>query len=448
MDKDIAVSLIEAILSGKKAEGFEVEWTAEVTDAVGEKIAAFATSGGGWLVIGLSNDRPPRAVGIEDEQLTITKMGEVLRLCDPVPTVGEPLFVEKNGKKIAVYRILGLGGSICTYKETPYHRVQDSSKKMSHRQLQEVLVRKGVISWEQRPSLASLDSIDKDELDFYLKKANERLSIPQAEQNFLQMNRALTDDGSHLTNLGLNALCAKPSDFLPQCRIQLVRFRGTQPTERISAALLSLPARKLIEACENFLLLNLPVRERFEGTNRFEEPVVPRSVLREAIVNMAVHRDYSDPQESLIRIFDDRIELQNPGAPNPAEFAKILNQGIPVHRNPWVYNFLRPVHKAEAAGQGIPIMRKEMADRGLVGPEITTLANLFHLTLWFKQRPPENLEDLVLAFGKERRTVSTGDVMLAFKVSRPTAIRILSRLADKGHAEHRGERRGSRYFFK
>lgn len=192
----------------------------------------------------------------------------------------------------------------------------------------------------------------------------------------MKINKAITDDGKFLTNLGLIALGKKPSDYLPQCKIQLMRFKGTDAVNRISAYLVEAPARKMISQCFDFLRLNLPVRERYEGTARIEESIIPEKALREAVVNMVVHRDYNDPQESLIRIFNDRVEFQNAGAPNKEELSKIIEQGIPFHRNQGLYNFLRPVHQAEAAGQGIPIMKRELKRVGLNEPEITSLANI------------------------------------------------------------------------
>ena len=39
----------------------------------------------------------------------------------------------------------------------------------------------------------------------------------------------------------------------------------------------------------------------------------PLEALREIVVNMIVHRDYMSSSDSMIRIFDDRIEFFNPG---------------------------------------------------------------------------------------------------------------------------------------
>jgi len=448
MDKNIPKQIVDMILTNNKPEDFIVDWIegVENQDSVGEKISAFATSEGGWLIIGITKQKYLRGIG--NEQVLISKMGEVLRKCHPIPPVGNPEFVEKEDKKIAVYKIPSLGGTICEYKEIPYHRVQDSVKKMTLKEITHRLTICGVLSWEERPSEAELNQIDNEELEYYLKKVNDRNRLEnKTAEHFLFTHKAITKAKNHLTNLGLITLAKKPSNFLPQCKIQLVRFKGNKPIDRIAAYLTEFPARKMITNCLDFIKLNLPIKEHYEGTNRIEEPVIPEKALREAVVNMVVHRDYNDPQESLIRIFDDRIEFQNAGAPDKEGLQKILSQGIPFHRNQGIYNFLRPVHQAEAAGQGIPIMKKELKRVGLKEPEITTLYNIFHVTMRFEESGPETLEDVILMYGREKRKISTSDIMHIYALSRPTAIKILNELVRKGFARHIGKRRNSKYVF-
>ena len=51
------------------------------------------------------------------------------------------------------------------------------------------------------------------------------------------------------------------------------------------------------------------------GTPRRREiPEIPCNALREAIVNAAAHRDYFEKGSNvMVEMFDDRIEITNPG---------------------------------------------------------------------------------------------------------------------------------------
>lgn len=50
---------------------------------------------------------------------------------------------------------------------------------------------------------------------------------------------------------------------------------------------------ELLEGAEAFFVRHIPVAARIEGFHRIDEPEYPLEVLREAIVNAIVHRDYS-----------------------------------------------------------------------------------------------------------------------------------------------------------
>jgi ATP-dependent DNA helicase RecG len=290
-----------------------------------------------------------------------------------------------------------------------------------------------------------MDSIDREVLEFYMKKARERGDINEGSS---LESRHLKEDRS-LTNIGVLVLSKKPSDFLPRPVVTLIRFRGTNPKERIAASTLSVPLHKLIPMCENFILLNLPVKEKFEGMRREERPVVPISAIREALVNAIAHRDYESTQETMIRIFDDRIEFFNPGAPDSDTLRMILERSVPVHRNPLLYEFLRYEGFGEGAGQGILLMRKAMQDENLPDPKIQTLMDLFFVTLYSTPITKAELSEWgqILALAREG-PVTTSRVARLLKVSRPTALKILNSMTLANRLFHVGKRRSSAYLLK
>ena len=76
-------------------------------------------------------------------------------------------------------------------------------------------------------------------------------------------------------------------------------------------------------------------------------------VLREALLNMIVHRDYGLSGPSLVSIFDDRMELVNLGGlPDNLTRADMFT-GISVQRNPKLANVFYRLGLVEAYGTGI-----------------------------------------------------------------------------------------------
>jgi ATP-dependent DNA helicase RecG len=62
------------------------------------------------------------------------------------------------------------------------------------------------------------------------------------------------------------------------------------------------------------LMKYLNIRSEIKGVNRQDAYEIPLEALREAVVNAIVHRDYAVAGTSIyIRVFDDRVEIENPG---------------------------------------------------------------------------------------------------------------------------------------
>jgi ATP-dependent DNA helicase RecG len=72
--------------------------------------------------------------------------------------------------------------------------------------------------------------------------------------------------------------------------------------------------REQIGGALGFLRESLNMHFRIdENGKRVETYEVPLEALREAVVNALTHRDYSIPSPVYVKVFEDRIEVINPG---------------------------------------------------------------------------------------------------------------------------------------
>lgn len=97
----------------------------------------------------------------------------------------------------------------------------------------------------------------------------------------------------------------------------------------------------------------------------------PERVVREAIVNAVVHRDYRLNRDIYVRIFDDRIEVESPGVfPGNITPANIARMGSKA-RNPLIASNLRefPDPPNIDAGEGVKMMFAEMEQAKLYPPQ-------------------------------------------------------------------------------
>lgn len=89
--------------------------------------------------------------------------------------------------------------------------------------------------------------------------------------------------------------------------------------------------------------------------------------LKEGLVNFLAHSDYFSPMHPTIRVYTDRIELQNPGSFH-IPIDRLLSETISQPRNPAIIKLFRAAKLGENAGYGIDKIRKW---KSLTGMDVT-----------------------------------------------------------------------------
>lgn len=119
------------------------------------------------------------------------------------------------------------------------------------------------------------------------------------------------------------------------------------------------------------------------GLKREEKEEYPSLVLREAIVNTLVHRNYSISGSKIrIFMFDDRLEFHSPGRlPNTVTIEK-MKIGISYARNPFLVKYMENLRYIDQLGRGIPMIMKSMKEVGAKEPLLQEFGEEFILTLY------------------------------------------------------------------
>lgn len=112
--------------------------------------------------------------------------------------------------------------------------------------------------------------------------------------------------------------------------------------------------------------------ERIRGLYREDLPLMPAEVLREALVNAVIHRDYAQTGASvLLEVFSDRIEVTSPGSlPNHMTVAQATGGASPRSRNEMMANAMVVGRLMERRGRGWLLMRKGMREFNGTEPEM------------------------------------------------------------------------------
>ena len=205
----------------------------------------------------------------------------------------------------------------------------------------------------------------------------------QADETQLAKLGLVRDDDSGIpraTVAGVLLCTERPDEFISGAAIEAVCYSGNVlgRASQHDAATITGPLDRQIRDAVNFARRNTRVAAR-KAPGRVDVPQYSPRAVFEAVVNAAVHRDYSIADAKiLLFLFDDRLELYSPGAlPNTLHIEAMRQRQAT--RNETLASLLRMlevggVHGAgdrqyylEQRGEGVPIIYEET--RALTGSE-------------------------------------------------------------------------------
>ena len=170
------------------------------------------------------------------------------------------------------------------------------------------------------------------------------------------------------TGAGLLLFGERPRDVFRQSALvaKILYPDGSQGHETFDGPLLLVPGRAM-----RWLRDKLPnVIDRTEAHRR-EVPPLPFDVVREAIVNALVHRDYGvEGAKCHLVVTTDTVVVKSPGQPpEPVTLAQMQAFKPPaLSRNPALHFVFAQAGLAEEAGFGVPTLRDRARELGLPLP--------------------------------------------------------------------------------
>jgi predicted HTH transcriptional regulator len=145
---------------------------------------------------------------------------------------------------------------------------------------------------------------------------------------------------------------------------------------------------------------------------RIDRWTVPVAALREAVINAIVHADYSEQGAPIrVAIFEDRIEVENPGLLPLGLTIEDIRKGVSKLRNRVIGRVFHELGLIEQWGSGIQRMTAACAEAGLPAPVLEEIGSRFRVTLPAIPSGPIQLDkknDAILkalAGGRGRSTV-------------------------------------------
>ncbi|MCY3952019.1 MAG: putative DNA binding domain-containing protein [bacterium] len=398
--------LLELIRGGEDSR-LEFKRDGLQNHVLAKALVAFLNLHGGAVLIGVEDDGS--VTGTYRENLT-EWVAEVCRTkIEPriIPLLTWARNVEA-GRDVLVVGVTGGPDKpyACVHdnRRTYYIRVGDTSREASREELERMYQASGRLQYGLKPVPgADLDAFDARRLRDYLAAVGHDVDPWGGEEEDLRTLLANIDlmtqsvGQSVATIEGLLLFGRNPKRFVPQSGIRAICYPGTEaeyatradedlraPMLPLRAADGSLAEPGLVEQAWDFVRRNTTPASRLEGARRIDSWEYPESVIREAVVNALVHRDYSIAgADIMLTVYADRLEIQSPGGLPNTVTVEGMRAGLRYARNQTLVNIMRDYRYVDARGMGvrnkiIPGMRSHNGTE----PDLVEEEHRFTVRLW------------------------------------------------------------------
>ncbi|MCB4757023.1 MAG: putative DNA binding domain-containing protein [Elusimicrobia bacterium] len=464
-----AQSLLEQSLFPVSQELNSLDWKSGLSPdrkRLAEHISAFANlSGGGFMVFGISPFGEKQGLTAEQPKHIITQIANIARdglkpACQiehavvQLPSEGRVLlfvFIPESVEKPVHLR----GKSL----EHSFARSGGQTRKMDETEIRQALLSSRPQRFEELPVLASNITEVVDNMD--LKPVCDRLGKPYSidpeklSEITIDLGFATRSREQIIpTFLGV-IVAAKDFGRVPGCERYGVKVTQYAGTSKLSAQKEKIYTQGFVHSFDQIIeeiIGMVPHSEVIEKATRKRVPLYPVMALRELIANAVIHRDYSRTDSYVqIEIFEDRIEITNPGSLLPGMDVDRLIDQQPRARNEVLASRMRELGFCEERGSGIDKVAFELELYGLPAVAFENFADSFKAALFrpkdYKKMPhAERLrtayqhtclhyvmkKDVTNASLRERLKLSEGQSQLVSKLIRQCIESRLIKVANPG----------------
>lgn len=441
-------------------ESETIELKTVVVDDIKKEIIAFANCDGGKLYIGVQDDGT--VVGLNDPDGVALQISNMVR--DAIkPDVTMFLHyetLEEDGKKVVVV-------DVQRGTDRPYYIAKKGMRPEG------VYVRQGYSSVPATDTAIRrmIKETDGDRFEA-MRSLNQELTFKTTKKEFqlrevefgpqqMRTLRLIDNDGLY-TNLAL---------LLSDQGIHTIKvavFQGTDQTIFKDRREFTGSLMQQMNEVYDFIDFRNQTRATIKRLHRIDVRDYPEIAVREALLNLLVHRDYSFSASALISIYTNRIEFVSIGGLMPGIDLEDIMVGISVCRNQNLANVFYRLQLIEAYGTGMGKIMK--AYEGMEEkPTIETTKNAFKIILpninakyetngvsvpevepvaspeiEVGKTLSEN-EEKILEYARQNDSITRNEVMELLDVSASTALRLIRKLVKNNLLKQDGKARNTKY---
>jgi len=402
-----------------------------------ESVAAFATCQGGTIRIGIRSNG--EKIGVQIGRTTLEDLARDIKQNTDPPQFPSIIFDGEERRAIITVQVAGSPVKPVFAYGRPYKRVGRSNQRLSREEVQRLMEETTGRTWDALPCPGlTVGNLDNTAIRDFLKRAGQDM---MTDTMTVLRNLALMNAQGELVNAAALLFADSPQRFFPQAQLQCARFAGTSSVKFIDEATYTGPAFSQLDDALKFVFRN--TKQAIRITGKPEHDVVPEypvDAVREAVINAICHRNYTESGMVQMRIYDDRLEVWNPGTLPPGLTIEQLYQEHASHpRNPRLAGAFHHAGLVERWGTGTLRIITACLVHGIGRPEFVTESGMFiaRFRIVIENILPQGItlnerQQRALEYIRQHGRITAVEYQRIFEVKRTQAFRDLAELTQTG----------------
>ena len=393
----------EVILKNKlfSGESINIEYKVEMpkkSEKYMKTVVAFANGRGGRIVFGV-DDKTLNIVGMNPDTIFQTMDSITNAISDSCEHKIYPdvtlqsiddktiIVVEIHPGPMRPYYIKNKG-----LVDGTYVRVAGTSRHAEGYMLKELILEGQNRYFDNEPcEYLEINEDDIKDLCDKMKKIaientwndEEKAAIRDVTKNILITWGILKEDNGKIIPANAYALLTGKMQIQPT--IQCAVFKGKTRAYFVDRREFSGPIQDQVQLAFQYVLEKINMGMQIKGIYRQDVYELPINSVRELIANAVAHRNYLEPGNIQVAIFDDRLEVTSPGMLLNTVSIKKMIEGYSRLRNPAIANAFAYMKIIEKWGTGIPRILRECKEYGLKKPELIDFDGDFRVNMYRRE---------------------------------------------------------------
>ncbi len=437
-----------------------------------EYAACFANADGGVIVFGVADRTRGRIAAIHGAQgydLDVWRRGIYAATTPGINVTVEELIVSEGTTRLLVVRTpKGFAPPYGTAQGLYKIRIGKNCMPLNPANFAKTQIKTGAIDWSgqiaEDVSVTDLDAVEIARARNILRRINPESELLKLDDGDFLVGLGAIRSG-RVTHTGLLLFGREQviATLCPQHQVHYVYQTSDTMVVRNDSHRLGL-LNILDRIDQAFNGPANPEQELSLGLFKLRIPAFPLEVVREAVLNAVTHRDYSEPNEVLIRHTNKELVITSPGGFIGGITPQNILRHEPISRNRTLAEAFEKLRLVERAGIGRRRIFIPMLSYGKQMPQYETdglrvVLRIFDgrydqrmaalIAKWKKQGTDIDLDALlVLAFLREHHAIDTSAAASLLQLPREAARAMLDQLAQPrtGLLERRGKTKAASYY--